>query len=103
MKDDAVLVNTARGALVDEHAVAAALTGSRLGRYAADVLAEEPPGEDSPLPGHPHTVITPHTGGLTNVAYRQMCVTTSQNVLRILAGREPEEISVANRRALAGA
>jgi phosphoglycerate dehydrogenase-like enzyme len=100
MKPDAVLVNTARGALVDEHAVAAALTGSRLGRYAADVLAEEPPGEDSPLPGHPHTVITPHTGGLTNVAYRQMCVTTAQNVLRVLQGEEPEERSIANRAAL---
>ena len=87
MKPDAILVNTARGALVDERAVAEALTGSRLGRYAADVLAEEPPGEDSPLPGHPHTVITPHTGGLTNLAYREMCVSTSENVLRILRGR----------------
>jgi phosphoglycerate dehydrogenase-like enzyme len=100
MKPDAVLVNTARGALVDERAVAEALTGSRLGRYAADVLAEEPPGAGSPLPGHRHSVITPHTGGLTNVAYRQMCVSTAENVLRVLRGERPDPASIANLAAL---
>jgi D-3-phosphoglycerate dehydrogenase / 2-oxoglutarate reductase len=102
LRPHAILVNTARGALVDEPAIAEALTGSRLGRYAADVLAEEPPSERSPLPGHRATLLTPHTGVLTNVAYRGMCMFAATNVLRVLRGERPDPISIANREALAG-
>jgi D-3-phosphoglycerate dehydrogenase len=102
LRQHAILVNTARGALVDEHAVASALEGRRLGRYAADVLAEEPPSERSPLPGHRGTILTPHTGVLTNVAYRTLCVTTAENVLRILRGESPDPAAVANHEALEG-
>ncbi len=51
MKDTAILVNTGRGPLVDEEAVAAALHDGSLGAYCADVMAQEPPSKDNPLSG----------------------------------------------------
>ncbi len=62
MKPDALLINTARGALVDLEALAAALRGGHLGGAAIDVLPEEPPLNGSPLfaPGIPNLIVTPH-------------------------------------------
>jgi D-3-phosphoglycerate dehydrogenase len=62
MKRDAVLVNTARGGLVDEDALHAALTDNRIGATAMDVFASEPPG-DNPLIGLPNFAATTHIGG----------------------------------------
>jgi glycerate dehydrogenase len=63
MKPDALLINTARGALVDLGALAAALKGGDLGGAAIDVLPQEPPVDGSPLfePGIPNLLVTPHT------------------------------------------
>jgi glycerate dehydrogenase len=62
MKPDALLINTARGALVDLDALVAALRGGDLGGAAIDVLPEEPPLKGSPLfePGIPNLIVTPH-------------------------------------------
>ena len=62
MKPDALLINTARGALVDLEALAAALRGGDLGGAAIDVLPQEPPLNGSPLfaPGIPNLIVTPH-------------------------------------------
>jgi len=62
MKPDALLINTARGALVDLDALVAALKGGDLGGAAIDVLPEEPPLNGSPLfePGIPNLIVTPH-------------------------------------------
>jgi D-3-phosphoglycerate dehydrogenase len=71
MKPDAVLVNTSRGALIDEDALAVALRAGGIAGAALDVFAEEPP-VGSALLGAPNLVLTPHLGGQTSEALRRM-------------------------------
>ena len=75
MKPDAVLINTARGALVDGAALAAALRAGRLGGAAIDVLPQEPPVNGDPLlaPDIPNLIVTPHVAWGAREA-RQRCV-----------------------------
>jgi glycerate dehydrogenase len=75
MKTDAVLINTARGALVDAHALAAALKAGRLGGAGIDVLSQEPPVDGNPLldPGIPNLIVTPHIAWAAREA-RQRCL-----------------------------
>lgn len=96
MQQGALLVNTARGALVDEQAVAKALRNGHLAAYATDVLAQEPPGPDHPLVGAPNLILTPHSAALTDRAYETMCVQSATNVLHILRGEPPDLRSIAN-------
>jgi D-3-phosphoglycerate dehydrogenase len=86
MKRGAFLVNAARGELVDEPAVVAALRDGRLGGAALDVFAQEPP-TGSPLMEAPRTVLTPHIGGSTLEAQVDVAVDVARQVLDILAGR----------------
>lgn len=75
MKPDAVLINTARGALVDPAALAAALRAGRLGGAAIDVLPQEPPVDGSPLfaPDLPNLIVTPHMAWAARES-RQRCL-----------------------------
>lgn len=75
MKSDALLINTARGALVDSAALAAALRSGRLGGAGVDVLAQEPPVDGDPLlePGIPNLLLTPHIAWAAQEA-RQRCL-----------------------------
>jgi glycerate dehydrogenase len=75
MKPDAVLINTARGALVDGAALAAALRAGRLGGAAIDVLPQEPPVDGNPLlaPDVPNLIVTPHVAWAAREA-RQRCI-----------------------------
>jgi glycerate dehydrogenase len=75
MKTDALLINTARGALVDGRALAAALRAGRLGGAGIDVLPQEPPRDDDPLldPDIPNLLLTPHVAWAAREA-RQRCL-----------------------------
>jgi len=75
MKHDALIINTARGALIDLAALAAALRMGRLGGAAIDVLPQEPPVDGSPLfaPGLPNLIVTPHVAWAARES-RQRCI-----------------------------
>jgi D-3-phosphoglycerate dehydrogenase len=93
-KRGTLLVNTARGALIDPRALRAALASGHLGGFAADVLDVEPPAPDDPLLAADNVVLTPHVASLTAASYRKLCVFTAENVVRVLRGESPDPRSV---------
>lgn len=86
MKPTAVVVNTARGGLIDEPALASALHEGRLGGAGIEVFDAEPPGTDHPLFGLPQVVLTPHNAALTVECAERMALASVQNVLDFFAG-----------------
>jgi glyoxylate reductase len=89
MKPTAVLINTARGGLVDEAALAAAIRAGEIGGAALDVLATEPPPADSPLLADPRVLITPHGAWYSLQAQRDVVVRACEDMQRVLSGRPP--------------
>jgi D-3-phosphoglycerate dehydrogenase len=102
MKTGAILINTARGKIIDQESLINALNSGKLGGFGADVLADEPPKSDEPLVTHPNTLITAHVGSLTKTTYTKMCTMTVENTLAILQGKEPMENCIFNRSNLGG-
>jgi glycerate dehydrogenase len=88
MKPDALLINTARGALVDARALADALRAGRLGGAAIDVLPQEPPVDGSPLfaPHIPNLLLTPHTAWAARESRQRALEELAANVADCLAG-----------------
>jgi len=91
MKPTACLINTARGALVDQAALAIAIANGKLGGFAADVLDGEPPAPDEPLLRCERVLVTPHVASLTQSTYRAMCLLAASNVLAVLRGEPPSD------------
>jgi len=93
MKRTAVLINTSRGAVVDEQALYEALAADRLAGAYIDVLEEEPPATDHPLRRLPNCWITPHIAGLTEEAQELTAEIVTRAVLEELAGnRSPYRV-----------
>ena len=91
MKPDSLFINTARGGLVDEPALAAALCAGRPGYAALDVITQEPMREDCPLLGLPNCLITPHLAWASEEARRRLLAIVLANVKAYLAG-QPQNV-----------
>lgn len=89
MRPGAFLINTARGELVDETALAEALRSGHLGGAACDVFVQEPPPADHPLLLLDNFIAAPHSAGQTREGLQRMGEITADNALRVLAGQEP--------------
>lgn len=89
MKPGAYLVNTGRGPLVDEAALAAALDKGQLAGAALDVVEKEPP-TDSPILGRDNVIITPHTAFYSEEALSDLQAKAAEEVVRVLSGQAPK-------------
>lgn len=100
MKPTAYLINTARGPIVDEHALAAALDRGQLAGAALDVMPNEPP-VGSPLVGRTDVIITPHTGFYSEESLVELQTKAAEEVVRVLSGQPPKNpvnVEVESRR-----
>lgn len=96
MGKEAILVNTGRGGLVDEAALADVLREGRIWGAGIDVLTQEPPPRDNPLLGLPNAILSPHVGAATTVARSATAETAARHLLDILLGRTPPADAVVN-------
>lgn len=92
MKTGAMIINTARGGLVDEAAVRAALESGQLGCYAADVVSEEPIKPGNPLLGAPNCIITPHVAWSSIESRRRLFEIAAENLKAFLRGERLNRI-----------
>ncbi len=90
MKPTACLINTARGALVDEEALYRALKEGKIAGAACDVFCQEPPTKDNPLFSLPNFVGTPHLGANTDDALYTVGMACVEQILDVLEGRKPK-------------
>jgi D-3-phosphoglycerate dehydrogenase len=89
MKNGAYLINTARGPLIDEHALIAALDSGYLEGAALDVVATEPLSKDSRLLGRANVILTPHTAFYSVEALEELQTKCASDVARVLSGEKP--------------
>ena len=94
MKPTAILINTGRGPLVDDAAVASALHEGQLAAFCADVLTKEPPEADNPLLAEPNAYITPHIAWASTEARKRLLHVASDNVRAFLSGKPQNVVSL---------
>jgi D-3-phosphoglycerate dehydrogenase len=90
IRSGAVLINTARGGVVDTAALVEALRAGRLGAAALDVLEQEPPPADHPLRTLPNVILTPHAAFYSEESLIEVHERVTQDVARVLAGEAPQ-------------
>lgn len=89
MHPGAVIVNTSRGGIIDEAALADALRGGRIGGAGIDVFEFEPPQSDNPLFGLPNVVLSPHVAGVTEASMKAMAMACADVIDTVIAGGRP--------------
>jgi len=89
LKRGAIIVNCARGEIVELSALVDALKSNHLLAYAADVLDQEPPPPDHPLLGLPNAIITPHIGSRTHESVQRQATCAVENLTLYLSGKKP--------------
>ncbi len=92
MKRTSYLINTSRGAVVDEAALVRALRAGAIAGAALDVFEEEPPEPTNPLLTLDNVILTPHTAALTKECAARMAVGAVEGVLAVLAGKRPKHV-----------
>ena len=95
MKEDALLINTARGGIIDETALLEALQGNEIGGAGLDCLEQEPPPPDHPLlkARLPNLILTPHNAWGAREARQRLVDGTAENIRQFLAGRTPARVN----------
>ncbi len=93
MKKGALLVNTSRGGIIDEQALAQALDSGQIGGAGIDVFEREPPEAGNPLLAAPSAILTPHAAALTRECVVRMAVLAVQRVLDVLDGFLPDNVA----------
>jgi D-3-phosphoglycerate dehydrogenase len=89
LRPGAIVINTARGGLIDEHALLEHLDSGRLGGAGLDVRSTEPPPAGDPLAAHPRTVFSPHVGGQTHDALQRVALDAAESILTTYRGELP--------------
>jgi D-3-phosphoglycerate dehydrogenase len=89
MKKTAIILNTARGAVIDTAALADALQSGRIGGAGFDVMPQEPPAKDDPLLGCPNLVITPHVGWYSEGSIVNLQANIARYVAEVCVGKKP--------------
>jgi len=92
MKPDSYLINTSRGAVVDEKALIEALKNAIIAGAGLDVFEKEPPSPDNPLLKFDNVITTPHAAGLNRDCERKLAIEAAQAVVDFLEGRQPKYI-----------
>lgn len=90
MKSGSIIVNCARGGLIDEHALASALESGHIAGAGLDVVEPTPPDPSSPLLAQENVIITPHTAFFSQASTVELEERTAGEVVRVLAGEKPE-------------
>lgn len=93
MKKTSFIVNTARGAIIDEKALIKALKKEWIAGAALDVFEKEPPSQDNPLLKMDNVIVTPHFASCTYEAYQREALLAAEEVLRVLKGENPKFIA----------
>ncbi|MEI7616699.1 MAG: NAD(P)-dependent oxidoreductase, partial [Actinomycetota bacterium] len=97
MKKSSFIINTSRGGIIDEEALAAALKEGKIAGAALDVFEKEPPEADSALLKIKNIILTPHSAALTKESSRRMAMHAAEGVADVLEGKQPKWVFNKNK------